>query len=131
VSTSKIKIICLVYLSIYRVIVALIVKQLEKSKNPILIGQTNRTTNDQLRIKLNIIRLSGVPPLTGFFLKALVIYSLIKFGTSFKAGTLLLIAATGAFYGYNQTTIKIMIFKPQKRKGESPIRIKNQKKTIL
>lgn len=129
-SIRKIKVIPLIYLRLYSTLTFLIVAQLKKWKASFLRKQETKMTNDQTSIKINIISISGIPPFTGFFLKALIIYTLIKYNSPIKITIILLVTATGTFYAYNQTIIKSISLKPLKIKEKKKTNAIKEKSTI-
>lgn len=123
----KIKITCLVYLAIYSIIITPIIIQFKKFKYKNLTKQENKPKLNQTGLKVSLLRLSGLPPLAGFFLKALVIYFLTAYKTPTKLTISFLIAATGAFYAYIQVLTKILTLKVQAKREKKALSIKNSK----
>lgn len=130
IRVDKIKLICIIYLLIYSIIITPIVTQFKKFKYNSLVKQEVKTTPNQIRFKINIIRLAGLPPLSGFFLKALVLYNLIIFKRPTKIAITLLMVATGAFYAYRQIIIKLLLLKRYNKTEKKDIKIENTKKAI-
>lgn len=96
-----------------------------------VITQEAKVVQDQIGLKISIIRMSGIPPITGFFLKGIVICILLKYSNPRKLSITLLMATAGAFYAYNQTTIKLIALKPRKKKEKKEMNTIKEKIQIL
>lgn len=132
VRSITIKMACLVYLSIYSFIIMPIVVHIKKLKTSNLrINQENRAKINIIAFKINFISLSGLPPFTGFFLKALVVFLLILCNSPTKMVLTLLVLATGAFYAYSQIMMKIILREMLNKKEKKAVKISIAKKAIV
>lgn len=69
--------------------------------------------------------------MTGFFLKALVVFYLAIYKIPTKLTIIFIVAATGAFYAYIQILTKILALKTQTKREKKAISLKNTKKTVF
>lgn len=93
----------LIYLIFYSIILSTIIRQAKKREKKIIKDQIGKTS----LYKINIFRLAGIPPTTGFMLKAFIIISItLKIIPNFILILIVIVAAI-SFYAYRQ-----MLYKP-------------------
>lgn len=114
-------------MAIYTLLTLIVVMDLKRARKKIINNQGNGAINS---IKINMLRLAGVPPLAGFLIKVAVLVTLVKKMERKKIVIRLLIVATLSFYAYMQIIYKPILLINSRGKLKIKNKLNHQKKIL-